>query len=206
MFAAWLIILSGQSVWSQSSLYFDRGSFMNACQTVPGNQQIIDFANYPFFGGIPTLTISDVTFTGRSLASKGITSGIALYNFDGSFPLSIHFANGARAFGGDFSSYLSPLYSSFTATLSLDNGETFNFTAPTNPNSTFFGFISPTPIMDLTFSDGGLFHPEPSVSLHEEMIGNLYMVLEVPAPAAITLAAFGAALLLGWRWRKIRNP
>src|SRR6266550_5452687 len=146
-FAAWLIILSGQSVWSQSSLYFDRGSFVGACQAVPGNHQSISFA-FPFAEG-PSVTIADVSFTGRYLIRSPITSGVALYNFDSGFPLGIQFANGARAFGGDFSSYLSPYYTSFTATLSLDSGEVLTFTAPTNPNSTFFGFISPIPIRNL---------------------------------------------------------
>ena len=148
------------------------------------------------------MTISNVTFTGRSLGAKGIDSGIALYNFDSHIPLSIHFANGARAFGADFSSQYNAV-PSFTATLSLDNGETFQFTAPTDPNSTFFGFVSPTPIMDITFSDGGLF-PSPGIG-HQELIGNLYMVMQVPEPAAIAWAGLGAALLLGWRLHKKRK-
>ena len=193
--AVWLIVIFGPAAWSQSSLYFDRGNFNNACQAVPGNQQGMDFAYIPFSDGTPTLTISNVTFTGLGLGRIAVTSGIALYNFDSPFPLGIQFANGARAFGGDFSSYLSPYYSSFTANLSLDSGEVLSFTAPTNPNSTFFGFISPIPIRRLTFSDGGLF---PGVGLHQELIGNLFMVMEVPEPHTLGLFALGA-LLLGWR-------
>ena len=141
-----------------------------------------------------------MTFQGRYLGT-GPPTGF-LYNFDSDVPLSIHFAYGARAFGGDFSSYLSSLYLSFTATLSLGNGETFQFTAPTDPNYAFFGFISPTPIRDLTFSDGGLFG---TVGLHEELLGNVYTVTVIPEPAAIVLAGFGAALLLGWRFPKHKS-
>lgn len=140
------------------------------------------------------MTIGDVTFTGRDLTASPLTSGVALYNFDSHIPLGIQFANGALAFGGDYSSFLSPHYSSFTATLTLDSGEVLTFTAATNPNSTFFGFISPTPIRSLTFSDGGLF-PSPNIG-HQELIGNLYIVM-VPEPHTLGLFALGA-LMLGW--------
>ncbi len=197
-----LTATSGHLALSQSSVYFNRTIFSNVCQSVPGIHQAISFANLPSSQEGSVVTISDVTFTGRYLIRSALTSGKALYNFDGTNPLSIHFANGARAFGGEFSSQLSPYYSSFTATLSLDNGEMFNFTAQADPNSTFFGFISTTPVMDITFSDSAR-HPS---GLHEEMIGNLYMVLEVPEPAGITLLALGAAALFAWRPRRIRKP
>ena len=202
VWAVCLTVAPGHCLWSQSSLYFDRGSFINACQAVPGNQQSISY--FPSLGGLigPALTISDVTFRGRYLATA--PNGF-LYNFDSGVPLSIEFANGARAFGGDFSSFLSPLFSSFTATLSLDNGETFTFTAPTSAaassNSRFFGFISPTPFRSLTFSDGGLF-PNPNIG-HQELIGNLYMVT-VPEPHTLGLLGLGA-LVLGWRVFKKRR-
>ncbi|MBE0544114.1 MAG: PEP-CTERM sorting domain-containing protein, partial [Verrucomicrobia bacterium] len=156
-------------------------------------RRVRDFGPFPFG---PTVTVADVTFTGRDLALHGINSGLALYNFDSGFPMGISFANGTRAFGADFSSQLSPYYSSFTASLSLDSGEVLTFTASTDPNSTFFGFISPTPIKNLTFSDGGLF-PSPNIG-HQELIGNLYVVMEVPEPSVLSLFAF-SALLLGWR-------
>jgi hypothetical protein len=142
--------------------------------------------------------ISDLTFTGRDLSRYQINAGVALFNFDSNFPLSVHFANGARAFGADFSSQYRGV-PSFTATMSLDNGETFHFTASTDPNSTFFGFVSPTPIFDLTFSDGGLL-PN-TASGHEELIANVFVVT-VPEPATLALAGLGAALLLGWRLRR----
>jgi hypothetical protein len=196
--ASGLILTSGQLAHSQSSVYFDRNAFMNASHAVTGVQQSISFA-FPFPEG-PNVTIGDTTFTGRYLIRGGLGSGVAPYNVDSGFPMGIRFANGARAFGGDFSSFLSPYYSSFTARLSLDNGEVLTFTAPANPNSTFFGFISPTPIRSLTYSDGGLF---PGIGLHQEMIGNLFIV-QVPEPPTLGLFAFGA-LLLGWRWRKSRS-
>jgi hypothetical protein len=169
---------------------------MNAAQAIPGDHQTItDFGPFPYG---PTVTVSGVTFTGRDLTTKVINSGLVLYNFDSGFPLGIQFATGARAFGGDFSSFLSPYYSSFTARLSLDNGEVLAFTAPTNPNSTFFGFISPTPIRSLTYSDGGIF-PNPNIG-HQELIANLFIV-QVPEPHTLGLFALGA-LLLGWRLRR----
>jgi len=191
-----LAVACANLVWSQSSIYFDRNTFMNAVQGIPGDHvTITDFGPFPYG---PSVTVSGVTFTGRDLFPTVINSGLVLYNFDSGFPLGAQFANGAQAFGGDFSSYLSPYYSSFTAILSLDSGEVLNFTAPTNPNSTFFGFISPTPIKNLTFSDGGIF-PNPNIG-HQELIGNLYVVT-VPEPQTLGLFALGA-LLLGSRWCK----
>lgn len=190
----WLAVGLAYSAWSQSTLYFDRGNFVGAAQAIPGIQQsITDFGSFPYG---PTVTVADVTFTGRDLTLHGINSGLALYNFDSGFPMGISFANGTRAFGADFSSQLSPYYSSFTASLSLDSGEVLTFTASTDPNSTFVGFISPTPIKNLTFSDGGLF-PSPNIG-HQELIGNLYVVMEVPEPSVLSLFAF-SALLLGRR-------
>lgn len=171
---------------------------MSAAQLLPGNHQAITD-----FGAAPSgtmVSVSDVTFTGRDLTLHGINAGTALYNFDSSFPMGILFAHGARAFGADYSSQLSPYYSSFTAMLSLDTGEVLTFTASTDPNSTFFGFISPTPIQNLTFSDGGLF-PSPNIG-HQELIGNVYVVT-IPEPATLGLFSLGA-LVLGWRflWRR----
>jgi hypothetical protein len=193
-----LTVTSGHLALSQSSVYFNRNTFSNACQVVPGNKQSISFENLQFSQEGPVVTISDVTFTGRYLIRSALTSGAALYNFDGTKPLSIHFANGALAFGTDFSSKYS-LIASFTATLSLDNGETFQFTAPTGPNYAFFGFISSNPIRDLTFSDGGILPGR--VNLHEELIGNISMVTVIPEPATIALAAV-VALLLGRRCQR----
>ena len=64
--SAWLIIFSGHSVWSQSSLYFDRGEFIAVSEGIPGSQQSISYFSGPngSFEIGPTLTISDVTFTG----------------------------------------------------------------------------------------------------------------------------------------------
>jgi hypothetical protein len=194
--AACLAVGFTTSAWSQSTLYYDRGDLIAAAQQIPGNYLTVSYFP-PVYG--PELTISDVTFRGGYLV--GHPNGI-LWNFDSGSPLSIHFANGARAFGADFSSSLSHAgFSSFTATVSLNTGETYQFTAPTDPNFAFFGFISPTPIMALTFSDGGLFG---FGNLHEELIGNI-VVVTVPEPGVLGLFALGA-LFLGWRlsWRRKR--
>ena len=67
--ASGLILTFGQSAWPQSTLYFDRNNFMNASLAVPGNQQSISFG-FPFVEG-PSVTIGDVTFTGRDLIRGG---------------------------------------------------------------------------------------------------------------------------------------
>jgi hypothetical protein len=181
-------------LWAQSTQYFDFGRFYLASQAIPGNWQYISFLNVqPGLIG-PSLTISNVTFRGRYLILEDdvsiFSAGRSLFNFDSGGPLTIHFDTGARAFGADFSSFLAPTYQSFTATVSLDNGETFTFTAPTNPNSTFFGFVSPTPIRDVMFSDGGLFG---FGNLHEELIGNI-IVVTVPEPSTLVFFGLGGFL------------
>ena len=152
--AAALVVGFTTTAWSQSTLYFDRGNFTAAAYAIPGNQQTISFLDLLSDEIGPMLTVADVTFTGRYLIRQidplVSSAGPVLYNFDSNNPLAISFSNGARAFGADFSSLLSEAgYTSFTATVSLSNGEVFNFTAPTNPDSQFFGFISPTPIAHL---------------------------------------------------------
>src|SRR5438128_1628154 len=118
--AVCLIFASERVVQSQSSIYYDRLTFRLAAQEVPGNQQDINFLFLPPSTEGPIVTISDVTFTGRYLIRSQINSGVTLFNFDSGVPLGIHFANGARAFGADFSSAYTNV-PSFTATLSLDN-------------------------------------------------------------------------------------
>jgi hypothetical protein len=175
-----LILIPNPRVWSQSTIYYDPLTFQLAAQNVPGNHQSI--SAFPPVNG-PAVTISNLTFRGGYLI--GSPDGL-LWNFDSEIPLTIHFANGARAFGANFSSVLLPSDPfPFTATLSLDNGETFRFTAFTALSFTFFGFISATPIMDVTFSDGGLFGVD---HLHEELIGN---IITVTVPEASTLVFLG---------------
>ena len=191
--AAVILSISAYSLWSQSSFYLNRGDYTLAAQALPGNQQFITFflpsPPFPHIGLLPELTISDLTFRSRDL-NRGPNG--SLWNYDSDFPLSIQFANGARAFGADFSSAYTNV-PSFAATLSLDNGETFQFTTPTTPGFTFFGFISTTPIMNVTFSDGGLFRPGP-VPLHEELIGNIFVVT-VPEVSSLAFFCLGGFLL-----------
>jgi len=197
-----LIFIPARSAWPQGTIYFERTAFSNACRSVSGNKQSISFEYLPGYGEFgPILTAFDMIFRGGYLVRQSPTS---LYNFDSDFPLTIHFNSGALAFGADFSSKLSPQFTSFTATVSLDWGATFNFTAPSYPDSQFFGFISPTPIVDLTFSDGAIFMSG-GYPMHQEVIGNIYEVLLIPEPSELGLLALGG-LLLGGRFRRRGMP
>ena len=196
-----LILLPNPRVWSQSTLYYNQSTFQLAAQNVPGNHQSI--SAFPPVSGQDVLTISDLTFRGNLV---GIPN-YALWNFDAGIPLSVHFANGARAFGAYFSTSLPPTYPpTFTATLSLDDGETFPFTAAREPGFTLFGFVSPTPIMDVTFSDGGLFGVD---HMHEELIWNI-IVVTVPEPFPLAFLGLGgfvfAASRLHRRFRRATRP
>jgi hypothetical protein len=122
-----------------------------------------------------------------------------LNNYDSLTPLGVDLNGPALAFGADFASLLRPVYTSFLATVTLDDGSMFTFTAPANPNSTFFGFITTQPFSTVTFSDGGLI----GIGFHEEILDNI-TVVRVPEPSVFALLALGA-LLLGWRWRISRK-
>jgi hypothetical protein len=100
------------------------------------------------------------------------------------------------AFGADFASLLRPFYTSFLATVTLNNGNVFTFTAPADPNSTFWGIVTTQPFSTLTYSDGGLI----GQGLHEEILDNI-TVVQVPEPGVYALFGLGA-LLLSWRWRR----
>ena len=187
---------------SQGTFYTDEFAFRAACQNLVGTKQAISFsALQPGWWGA-SLSLSNVTFSGHLVArgpgdSIAIANEASLNNYDMDVPLSIHFETGALAFGADFSSGLFPYNSSnFSATLSVQGGDVFTFSAAPGPGSTFFGFIEKSPFTDLSFSDGGAFGIRqgtdglPNGTYHEELIGNSYMVVSVPEPGVITMSLF----------------
>jgi hypothetical protein len=144
-----------------------------------------------------SLTMSGITFHSDGalyICSISADDNRVLNGYDSLSPLRVDMNGPALAFGADFSSYLSPVYTSFLATVTLNDGRVFTFTAPAAPNSTFFGFVTMQPFSSLTFSDGGLV----GFGLHEEILANITAV-RVPEPGVFALLALGA-LLLGWRW------
>ncbi len=216
----------------QAVTYTDRGAFTNAANallrydleavTVPigdltgtGVRQepaftlpgvVVGTEGHP----IPTY-LSSATFTsgGGILYAVNDTGnsliGPVIGDLDSDFPLTLSFASPVYAFGADFSSWLTPYYTSFTATLTLDTGESFQFTAQDQPNYTFFGFTSPTPVRQVTFDDGGIAPIGLGAYAHEQQIGNIFMVTQVPEPSALTLFSFGGLALL-WRLSRRCEP
>jgi len=143
------------------------------------------------------LTVSGLTFlSGGPLIIRFISAdgNHVLNNYDSLTPLSVDMNGPTLAFGADFASLISPGYSNFLATVTLDNGSEFTFTAPADPNVTFFGFVTTQPFSSLAFSDGGLIG---IAGLHEEILDNI-TVVTVPEPGVFALFALGA-LLLGWQ-------
>ncbi len=116
-----------------------------------------------------------------------------LNNYDSFTPLTVGLNGLSRAFGAEFGSLLSPTYSSFTATVSLDNGEVFTFTAPANPNRAFFGFVTTQSFSKLTFSDGALVGVP--VPLHEEILDNITAIVVVPEPSVTVLCLLAGGLI-----------
>jgi hypothetical protein len=174
---------------------------------LPGTQQSFSFEDYTYGKNSlrewgPSLTISNVTFSGRFLVTahyQELGPDAVLHSSEGGTPLALNFDYPVTAFGADYSSLIGHLFSSFTATLTLDSGEKFTFEASTNPDSTFFGFIAGEPIRSLTFSDGGI-EPIGGYFFHEELIKNITMVIQVPEPGTAVLVGLGVLGMLVRRW------
>lgn len=186
--------LGSSPCFAQGTIYRDRIEFDTAVAGLTGIRQDLDFEG-PLLPGdyLPPLTISGLTFRGGSVLQIRAQASYFLVNYDSLAPLTVDMNGPALAFGADFASLLTPFYSSFLATVTLDNGDMFTFTAPADPNFTFFGFVTQQPFSSLTFSDGGLI----GTGLHEEILDNI-TVVTVPEPSTIGLFVLGA-LLLGWR-------
>lgn len=201
----WFIIQSGYCM-GQGTIYFDRGGFDLAISGLSGIRTDVNFVP-PFPPGgtsegddvyyLGTVDISGLTFRGggplviRVISADG---NRVMNNYDSLAPLTVDMNRPALAFGADFASLLSPTYTSFLATVTLDNGDVFTFTAPADPNFTFFGIVTTQPFSSLTFSDGGLV----GTGLHEEILDNI-TVVTVPEPGLFALFALGA-LFFGRRW------
>ena len=194
--AASTLLCAGQGV-----TYTSRSAFNFAIAGLQGSRRDVNFEGALPPGGIDTgigiryfepLTVSGLTFWGQVLLVRNTINGRILNNYDSFTPLRVDMNGSSRAFGADFASLLSPVLTSFTATVSLDNGGSFTFTAPANPNLVFFGFVTSQPFSSVTFSDGAVF----GNGIHEEILDNITAVV-VPEPGVFALFASGA-LLLGW--------
>jgi len=198
-----LVYLGRSPCFGQGTIYWDRGEFEMAIAGLTGIRRDLDFQGHLPPGTYPPpLTISGLTFRGAGAQLIYLMSAdgnLALINYDSLTPQMVDMNGPTLAFGADFASLLDPFYSSFLATVTLDNGNVLTFTAPSNPNFTFFGFVTTQPFSNLTFSDGGLV----GIGLHGEILDNI-TVVTVPEPSVFGLFALGA-LLLGWRWRRKRG-
>jgi hypothetical protein len=199
-----LLVATALSCLGQGVIYNSRSAFNTAIASLAGSRRDLNFEGAlppggtdfgGFVGYISPLTVSGVKFRG-SIFLHDTARGRDLINYDSLAPLMVEMDGPAIAFGADFSSLLSPAYSSFTATVLLDSGERFTFAAPANPNFAFFGFMTSQPFSSLTFSDGGLI----AGYLHEEIIDNITVIV-VPEPSVVGLLASGT-LLLGWRFAR----
>jgi hypothetical protein len=197
--AVWFIIQSGHCL-GQGTIYFDRGDFEFAIAGLSGIRRDLDFQGpLPPGDYFPPLTISGLTFRGggpQLIYQMSADGNLALINYDSLAPQIVDMNGPALAFGADFASFISPDYTSFLATVTLNDGSFFTFIAPADPNFTFFGIVTTQPFYSLTFSDGGLV----GTGLHEEILDNI-TVVTIPEPGALGLFALGG-LLLVWRFLK----
>jgi hypothetical protein len=195
------------SCFGQSTIYFDRGQFDAAVSTLTGVRTDVNFEPPLPPGGIAEFDgvryLSPVTISGLTFRSGGAlfirfisaSDNRVLNGYDSLSPLMVDMNGPTLAFGADFSSYLSPFYTSFLATVTLNDGRAFTFTAPADPNFTFWGIVTTQPFSSLTFSDGGIAGTPPP--LHEEILDNI-TVVRVSEPGVFALLALGV-LFLGSR-------
>jgi hypothetical protein len=191
--------------FAQGTIYFGRGQFETAIAGLAGIRQDVDFQGLPPGVYAPGLTISGLTFRGGGPQLINLISAdgnLALINYDSLSPQVVDMNGPTLAFGADFASFISPVYSSFLATVTLNDGRVFTFTAPADPNFTFWGIVTTQPFSTLTFSDGGLIGLPPP--LHEEILDNI-TVVQVPEPGTVALFGLGACLVVIWflRTRKV---
>jgi hypothetical protein len=196
--------------FGQGAVYRDRSEFEAAIAGINGTRTDVNFQPPLPPGGTPEgpdivrydlpLTMPGLTFHSSAplLIRETPLDAWWLNNFDSLTPLGVVMNGPTMAFGADFASLLSPVYTSFLATVTLNDGRVFTFTAPANPNFTFFGYVTTQAFSTLTFSDGGLIGP-----FHEEILDNI-TVVQVPEPGVWALLALGA-LPLGWRFRRVRH-
>jgi hypothetical protein len=197
------VAISVPPCFGQGTIYFDRGNFEFAIAGLSGIRQDVDFRGLEGFH-FPPLTVSGLTFRGggpQRVETLSEGGSLALINYDSLTPQLVDMNGPTLAFGADFSSLLSPVYTSFLATVTLNDGRVFTFTAPADPNFTFWGIVTTQPFTSLTFSDGGLIGLPPP--LHEEILDNI-TVVRVPEPGVRAILAVGA-LFLCWRWRTLRK-
>ncbi|MCL4789857.1 MAG: PEP-CTERM sorting domain-containing protein [Verrucomicrobia bacterium] len=129
--------------------------------------------------------------------------GKYLVHFDGGFPVTVLLPGDVTAFGADFSGGIEPDASyNATLTVNLVGGGSYvhNFSGP-GWLWTFFGVTYSQPISSLVYDDGG---PSTPFALHEETLDNVTFGNVIPEPGIFAFFALGA-LLLGWRWRRIRS-
>jgi hypothetical protein len=201
LYAAWLIALSATGTQAAVTFLTMEGGFVQTAWELPGAKVEFPFDTYhgyPIPDGhtppYPTLTIGGVTFQGGRL-SFGISrfDRYFLWNdgFEVGAPLTIHFTKGARAFGAYVSCNPPPEYTSYTGKVTVDNNESFTFTAPTalytplEYSQQFVGIVSTTTFTNLTFYDQ---------VRHEEWLFACRMVLDELPPVPLTITATNAAL------------
>jgi hypothetical protein len=143
--ATWLTPLvlyqSAYTCFGQGTIYFDRSDFELAIAGSSGIRADVDFQPPLPPGGIDDgvgvryflpLTMSGITFhSGGALYIRSISAGgnRVLNGYDSLSPLMVDMNGPAVAFGADFASLLSPVYTSFLATVTLNDGRVFTFTA-----------------------------------------------------------------------------
>jgi len=196
--AACLLVNMRQPVFSGTTIYTDYFGLEAASSGFPGDRVNVSFRDFPVNGIYwPPLTVSNIALLGRVFVVEPVSGVQFLYlnNYDSDVPLTIHFPTGAKAFGAFFSSWLGPTYpKTITMTATTDQGEVFTFDAfscdPGKPpiNVSWFGLLPEATIYNLTFSDGAIFGAAGPYPMHEEMIAEIFAVIN--KPPTLDLSAF----------------
>ena len=131
----------------------------------------------------------------------GSHSGEYLWNNAGSSGIHIALPSGTTVFGADFFAWgivgvggAAHRASSTLATLTVEGGAAYQLTVQSSPNSTFWGFISDTPVTGLLYDTGVVGY----YASHVESIDNVsFTVVPEPSAAVLALLGLGVVAILG---------
>jgi hypothetical protein len=178
------LLVGGPAGFAGAVTYNNPFEFTAASTNLPGQQVHLSFT--PPHGALSlgeylgqSPSVSNVIFLGHIVVTLQSGEGF-VNNYDGGYPLALHFPTGAKAFAAIFSSFLPrPQFSNFPAIVTTDLGDAIHFTAGAIPALVWMGFINTNSFYNVTYSDGGILSPMP-YPLHEELIDSIDLVLNPP--------------------------
>ena len=169
----WMLVAC--ATWTEAPIYGAAvkysapQQFQQDAYNLPGAKVSLSFGA-DYFSHPSPVTMSNIVFNGRWFVVQPVSSQSKNYlnNYDSDVPLRVHFPTGAHAFGAYFSSWIGPWSTSFTGTVTTDQGDRFVVQGPTDSGSlppSYLGLIFSDSVYDVTFDDGGVLFWEDTISM-----------------------------------------